>query len=57
MCIHQYLGVGIITYNTPNAFVYTTTTQMYYCTKQSQSYNCQRTPVPTRYQDGSDALY
>ena len=57
MCVQQYLGVGITTYNLANALVYTTTTQMYYCTKQSQLYSCQRTPVPTRYQNGSDALY
>jgi hypothetical protein len=57
MCIQQYLGVGITTYSLANVLVYTTTTQMYYCTKQSQLYSCQRTPVPTRYQNGSDALY
>lgn len=57
MCVHQYLGIGITTYNLANAFVYTTTTEMYYCTKQSQFYSCQRASTPGRYQNGLDALY
>jgi hypothetical protein len=57
MCIQQYLGVGITTYNSFNVLVHTTTTQMYYCAKQSELYSCQGMPIPSRYQNGLDSLY
>lgn len=40
MCVQNYLGLGIASKSFGGSFVYTTTTQVYYCNHVQQFYKC-----------------
>lgn len=40
MCVQNYLGLGITSLRFGDSFVYSTTTNVYYCNHTSQLYKC-----------------
>ena len=40
MCVQNYLGLGIASKSFGGSFVYSTTTNVYYCNHTSQLYKC-----------------